>query len=363
MLDLFRDTPIINKGVVQIPQFVYVRGSYNREIAKVVEYYQNNVKWIANQHPLIRLMLSLNVSMKRDYQNYVDVISDATMRIAGPFRFTTATNHGALFTNGDFYNRNVVEVVIINDDEFDIQAAIDGWRELQPIRVLRHPFTDLSLGRCDGNYTWSDEQGIAVISVNICMLAFQYRRWCEEEAVSDISGNREAIHQFFSRYPITNMIYSHVDVCYFNRLTATYRNEPVAAYIKAHPFFVVDYSAKVDDVIQKQLAIEEGRQLTFDHMLISIAEISTRNLFEAMALPNVVLTRQVKWALIIARLPLIRFLVRFNQLSGNAKNTFYIAKLRIAIREIRNDHLLHGSLPEWLQDELELTLEEIVSYL
>jgi hypothetical protein len=362
MYDLFEDAPDTNRGEIVIPQFVYAKGSYGRELAKVTAYYRDNKRNVPNSHLLVRLLLSLNVSMQRDIQNFVDVATDVGMKISSGLRMTSSLNHGFVFTPGVFYGENAMEIIVADDTPFDVYQSETTWQDWQPVRVLRHPFTDLSMALPDGRYEPSQKKGLAVISINIPMLAAQWRYWLKEEKGIDKPRTeaQQTIHQFIAAYPIPNMVYSHTDICYFNRMVSMYLEEPVEGFVRTHPFNVIDATDKVDDAIAKYLVSLHNRHNTFDQILSSTPALCSDKLFDVMRLPEVAPTRQVKWALVIARLPLIRFLLKLNAFSDNEKNSWYLTKLRYDIREIRIDRVLASTLPVAVYDELERFIDEDV---
>lgn len=342
--DLFDASPVALQGRSIPPQFQYIHTGMLREIQKVVAYYRNHVTQVDNRHLVVRILLSLAVSMRRDPQNYADVVSDFTAQLCGMLHITGSLNYGRVFSPGVFYGPNCTEIIVSDDTEFDAVQAARDWQQLKPIRVVRHPFTDLNYARCDGRYQ-SKETGVAVIAINIPMLAIQYREWFIQEYKRDPKGIHHRTHQFVSMFPLTNMLESHLDLCLFNRMSALYRGDDVAPYQKAHPFYVIDYTPKVDDVLQKELTILQRRPLTFGQIVESVPAISVPTLLDVMRLPSVIPTRQVKWALLIARLPLIRFLVQLNYDADNPKNQAYLNRLKIQLHAARTDRVLEAVLP------------------
>lgn len=342
--DLFDASPVALQGRSIPPQFAYVHTGMLREIEKVAGYYHHHVTQVDNRHLLVRLLLSLAVSMRRSPQNYADVVSDFAGQVCAMLHITSSLGYGRVFTPGVFYNRMTTEIIISDETPFDADAATASWQSLRPIRVLRHPFTDLSYGRCDGQYPQM-EQGIAVIAINIPMLAIQYRAWMINEYRTNPKGIHHRTHQFVSMYPITNMLQSHTDIALFNRMSAMYRGTDVAPYRKSHPFYVIDYTDKLDDVMQKELTMLQRHPLTFAQIMESVPAISEPTLLDVMRSPYVIPTRQIKWALLLSRLPLIRFLVQLNYDADNPKNNAYLYRLKIQLHAARTDRLLETILP------------------
>lgn len=361
MYRLFQELPQIDKGKVILPEFIFVRGFYLRHLAIIREYYREHMRTARNEHPLVKLLLGMNVSFNRDIRNYIDTASDQLMRNSSQLRMTSSLNHGFTFSPCPFYGNGIRSILVVTDEEFDIQAAMRDWENIEPLRVLRHPFTDISMGLADGDYEQSSETGLAVIEINVAKLALQYRMW-SEQAKRGLTVTRNTA-QFVAMYPIVNMLNSHLDIAVFNRMVAIYKNQNVAAFRRAHPFFIPDYTSKIDAVLKRQIQLQVGLKKEFDHTMMAIPLITSDTLYEAMILPEVVPTRQIKWALIVARLPIIKFLVRLNSDTDNHRNTTYLGRIRMALREMRSDRVLYQGMPADVIKEIETSInEEIAAY-
>lgn len=364
MYDLFNELPHANRGVLSVPQYIYTHQGLLRELGRLTRYYQERYLLVPNQHILVKLLNGLNVSMKRDIQSYTDTAGDQAMNLSRVLRMTSSLNVGVVRPNGDFYGRNNPEVLIAEDSEFNIEDATINWRDLQPVKVLRHPYNDMSFALPQGNYLGSEGKGIIIISINVPMLALQYRMWVTEERHHDgvnESGTFESVQQFVRKYPIVNMIYSHMDIALFNRLKALYRGEPVSPYTKTHPFYQIDFSDRVNDVLSRFNQLIPQQKRLFDQYLLTLPSISKENMLEAMFLPKVVPTRQVRWAMILARMPLITFLMQLNAENDNPANAYYINQIRIALREIRQDRSLESIVPLDVMKEFQLSVDEQIN--
>jgi hypothetical protein len=361
MHTLFDSVPAATRGIVRVPEFLYVKGGMSRDMAKVMDYYHGNVFAVNSGHFLIRLIQSMNVSMNRDYQSYVDVAEDRGLDLAMSLRMTSSISVGQVFTPGVFYGKNIDEVIISVDTPFDVDDAVRRWRELEPIKVIRHPFDDINLKVPEGNYE-SDINGIAIITVNIPLLMLQYRRWFEVEKSINPDADR-TINQFVAMYPLPNMLPTHLDIAIFNRLSTIHRGEQPAKFERENKMYITDFTSKLDNVLEKQLQILRNKRFAFDQILLSVAMVNQDSLFQSMELPKVARTRQVNWALTLARLPLIKFLLKLNEESNNQDNKFYLNRIRVALRTIRNDRSLRGALPRRLLIEVESGIDsEIRTY-
>lgn len=363
MIELFDKRTDINYRQITLPQFVYLKGYLKKDLIKVESYYRNWVTSIKNEHLLVRLLLGLNVSFKRDIQNYVDVIGDNIGLFCNSLKITNSLGYGKVFTPGVFYGLNTTEIIVADETRFDVYEAYKHWRDLKPIRILRHPFTDLNMGLARGNEYESREYGIAVIAINVPMLALMYRAWCAYEA----QQNREAsygVRHFIAMFVIPSMVSSHLDISLFNRMVSLYFKEDVASFHKAHSFFTTDRTAEVDDYLKKEIAILKKRRMTFDELLNIVPCVTSPTLYDLMRLPEVIPTRQVKWGLMIAQLPLLRFLLDIDHETDSGKNSYYLARLRTWLRIVRTDRVLENVLPlDVLNDIDNMIYRDIEKYL
>jgi len=358
MIDLFSELPGIDRGIIRVPQFSFVKENLVQNIDRVVDYYHKQPLNVRNEHILVRLITSLNVSFRRDFENYLDVTSDNAMHVARVMGFTSSTFFGRVFTKGYFYGDGVPEILIM-DDSIPADLTEDSdWRTLQAVRVLRHPFTDFSLDLPDGTYNGSNEGGLAVIVINAPLLMAMYRGWERDEHYNAQGVPVRTVHQFVRMFVLTNMIYSHVDIALFNRINALYRGEPVAPFRTVHPISVFDQHSRMDDVLEDYLNLVRRRHETFDQLLLHMPVLCNNTMLEAMILPKVLQLRQVKWALILARLPLIRFLVKLNRDTNNPLNTAPINRIRYAVREIKNDRTIEGLISRDIHAEYKRGIAE-----
>lgn len=361
--DLFQSEPVTNQGRVILPEFLYLKGQITRQIARIEEYYRGYVTDVPNEHLVVRFLLSLNANPARDLRSYADRVADIGFVFSNTLGMTSSINYGRAFTPGVFYGKKTTEIIIAHTDEFDYTDVDQNWRTARPIVVHRHPFTDMGMGRCDGNYE-SREAGLAVISINLAMLAVQYRAWLRDEGVIHGTGVNRRIHQFVSMFPITNMLQSHVEIALMNRMIAYAMYDDVAAYRRVHPIGVHDFTDRVDSYIVKELQLLERKPLNFDQVVDSIPALEGRSLRQVLHLPNMASTRQVIWALILARLPILRLLLRLNALTDRHQNSWYIQRLSVWLRAFQSDKTLQGRLPlNILHDVDEMIHRDISTYL
>lgn len=359
MYEFFERSALRNRGAISAPFFSYIREGVTNELGKVVAYYRERSLASRNDHILVQLLRHLNISMQRDLYSYVGAAEDRMASVARTFRITSALNVGKVFVPGDFYGAGA-EILIADDTEFDIENAMLNWRELEPVKVHRHPFTDMSCALADGHYKGSKETGLSIISIHFAKLAIQYRGWYMEER-KGLDGITEPIGQFVWRYPIVNLVRSHMDIVLFNRLSYHHRGFQLAPYRRVHPFNIIDYSVRLDGVMDKLIDGVLDRQRTFEEYLLNLPSFRFENILPTFELPDVVPTRQVEWALVLARMPLIIFLLSVGGDRQHPANRHYINRIRETLWEIRNDRGLVNVIPTDLYNEFEMQKQTFIN--
>lgn len=359
MYEFFEASALRNRGAGSAPFFNYIREGVNRDISRVVEYFRERSFIVPNDHILVQLIRHLNVSMQRDLYSYAGAAEDRMASVARTFKITSSLNLGRIHEKGDFYGVGN-EVWIADDTDYDIEHAMANWQTLEPVKILRHPFTDLSCGIASGDYKGSDEKGIVIISIHFAKLAIQYRGWYLNERNTSLGGT-ESVAQFVRRYPITNTIYSHMDLVLFNRFYYRRRGFQLAPYRRIHPINVIDYSARCDFEMDKLIEQVLLRQRTFEEYLLNLPNWRFDNMLPTFVLPDVVPTRQIEWALILARMPLIIFLLSAGGDRQHPANRHYLNRIRLTLRELRNDRAMASILPPDVYSEFEQQVQTYIN--
>lgn len=363
MYDFFGEGALRNGGAISAPYFAYLREGITRDIDRTIEYYRERSLIVPNTHILVRLIKSMNVSFNRDWRNYVDTANDKMGSLARTLRMTSSVTTGMVHKPGYLYGIGP-EVYIADDSRIkDIDAAVANWRELEPVKILRHPFTDMNCASADGKYKGSDEKGLVIASVHFGLLAIQFRCWFEQERHTAANTN-EPVAEFLRRYPLNNLLRSHMDVCLFNRLYYTYQKFPIAPYKRVHPFNVIDYTGRLETVFKTLIDGVLDRPRSFEEYLLNLPSLRYESMLETFVLPDVLPTRQVEWALILARMPLITFLMGIAGDRQHANNRHYINRIKESLWDIRNDRSIGNIVPVEIYREFKLqTATYIIPYL
>lgn len=305
MYTLFNITEDDREHRLSIPKFKHVKSVLTRQTQDVIDYYRFHNRNIPSNHLLIRLIYSLNVSLERDLLSYVGAVQDKTGKLAKTYKLIHPTNQNVETWDGTFYNKNTAEYIIASEEDFNVTVAWDKWRSIVPVKVHSHPFNDMSIGIPNGEYPEHLRKGPAVISINIAMLALQFRAWVHH--VRNKKDYSLSIESFIYNYVIPNMIKRHTEICLINRTIATYHGEPLSGFTKVHPFHVSDYSDKVDEILVKRDSYLDRRKTSFNQIYLVFDTLYFSTWAKVLRLPDIAPTRHTRWIFLLSYLPYIHF--------------------------------------------------------
>lgn len=338
------NTYTATRGLIEFGRWRVLREQLQQSLQRAVDYYRTSRTWIDSKHPLVSLLNSVNVPLSLETRVYNDRVSDLALELGRMFKFTSPVSKGTMREPSMFYGVGVAEAVLVTVEDYDVNRMDQNWRTATPIRVLRHPRTDLGLALLNGQGDTA-ETGIAVISINLPMLATQYRCWKLTEGRLE-DGEYESIQTFLSNYPLTNMLASHYDLAFFNRMVCLFKGRTPAEPAGRTPFWQLDLSPKVDDILAKELVTLQNRRISFDDILTQIPCITAECLGDLFRIPAQGLyTRQVIWLYALFRLPLLAFLVQQNARNANPRNTYYLKEIRRFFIASSNDREIVSMLP------------------
>ena len=353
LLKDYRSLP--NRGELVLPEFRRIRDGLKANYARVLQYHFENPRAVPNNHLLIRLLMSLNIPINNEPEIYNDKVRDVALHVAKSLKMTTALYEGAAFSPGVFYGQHVTEVIWGTVDDYDTSMIQTRWRELTPIRVLYHPKTDLAFEVPDGKHP-SQEAGMAVIVVNIPMLASQYRMWRLEQMANNIESHRR-VAQFLMELPLPRMLASHADIALMNRLIGSFFDIELPTYKSHHAFHLIDWSNDIDAMNARLLKYMASKSYTFDDWVSQIPVAFTEDLHDHLLLPELDFMRPVQWAAVVARLALVTFLVQFNYKFGTGANQMYLNYLRRYILQMDVGRMLESGLSRERYEDVRTLIE------
>lgn len=305
MYTLFDIAPSDKRYGVNIPKFTYVKKVLQYETQKVYDYHHFYKHYVKPNHLLAKLLFNLNVSYDRDIYSFVSAVQDRTERLAKVYKLIHPTNQNAERHQGIFYNQSVNEYLIANDEPFNIAKAWELWENVVAVKIHAHHYSDVSLGIPNSKYPLDTGAGNAVISINVALLALQYRAW--RYHLKQKMEHREAIPIFLYNYVFVNMLKRHVEICVINRTINTIMNRPVSPFSRLHPLFVYDMTTKLDEVIALRAQVLTERKADFKQLFLMFDPVFFSSWAAVLKLPNMAPTRNTRWVYLLSYLPYLHF--------------------------------------------------------
>ena len=352
MYSLFKSKPIPSQGILKYPGWSYPRDGIKRNLGQLISFYRRNPMAVPSEHLLVRLVQSIPVPLRIPAERFYDHIDAAAMKMASAFNLVSPINKGEV-KDGVFYGPGVPEVIIADDSPIDPNVCTRNWKNLQPVRVLAHPRSDLRYNLPDGTRQ-STESRLSVIYIHVPMLCLQYRAFrIIEESITGQEESQLSVMQFIHMYVLPNMMPDHIDIAIFNRFDNYFRQIPNGHVGKESSLYLPNYDLAVDEAHAQILTYLEQAPRNFAGILQTIPTVTHDSAYEALQLPKVMSTRQTEWAMCVARLRAVSFLADFSRQYKNMTNG---VDLRTIVREagiLKNTGVLKTVLPKVVLNEVQ----------
>lgn len=312
---------LVNSGVQKFSFWENERAGLKRNIARIKDYYRYNPTIVPSQHFLVRLLQSIAVPHSINTERYYDNVSLIAPRLSSVLGMTSSINRGKLFKN-TFYKGSNEVLLSITERLIDVESANKRWKELAPVKVLMHPVSTVNLSLPDGRQDL-EETGMVVVSIDVPLLALQYRAFCIEQQYLN-NGAQLTIMQFIRMYVIPNMLESHLDYAIFNRIRKLHLKEPIPNFEQTHSIILIDYSNQIDGVLTRVISLLKNQVNSFSKILLTLPAITENDQSYLNEFPNTAVTRQVSWALVLTKIPVMGFLA---SISSTEKTNVNVGEL------------------------------------
>lgn len=359
MYTLFNIDLNVSSGIYKVPDWVYIRETLLKSLNTFTTYYRTNSTAVQSSHLLVKLLQNITVSQSLSLDKYYNSVDAITDNLAMAMGITNAISKGKIF-NSVFYGNHSNEIIISIDTPFNPEYATKHWQSISAVRVLRHSRTNLALNPLRGNDRYPNE--ISVISINIPLLAIQYRAFREHEKsnLTLVNDNMRSAMQFVAMYVLPNMLASHLDHAIVNRFNRLVLGLPLDDFNSNTPFFQTNYTGRVDNTLKELISRFNTNKVRFEVILKSLQTVSNDSAFELMKLPNVAATRQVNWALVVSRIRMLESLLTLDnraETSENQTNKNRIIRQAIFYRSDKS--MSYGLTPDIYLD-VQNTIDKLV---
>lgn len=363
MKSLFNMTSSVGSPVMYAANWNYVRTGLTQNIGKVIQFYRRNPMAVQSDHFLVRLLQSITIPLNMNLDRYYANVDALSLNLSMALKMTSSIYKGAVF-DGVFYGAGSPEILIAHDEGFDPIKAHRNWKNLTPVKVLTHPFSDLSMNIPNGKKK-SNETGISVIAIDIPLLAVMYRAWrlTELEATFGTGDSLQSPMQFIHMYVLPNMLFSHMDHVLNNRMFNLITYQDNAEMNNKHSFYLTDFSDKCNSVQKTMISQLLAAKRNFNGILKSLPAMSRDTMYEAMELPAMAATKQVLWGLVVSRMLILKLLIELSDDEFRTKNGSEVNYMLREFVRYKSDGTLRSTLPLRLYYDVQYDIDWIIARL
>lgn len=356
----FFNPPFIGRRTETIvPLYDYHVSRMNTELEKIKNFYRTNLFAVDNNHMLVKILTDFLSFMNYTPEGLYRYIKQDIYRFEQAYGLTSSFVNNGISKEGTFYNKHNLEVWLSVNYEIDVLKCYQNYKELKPIRVVQHDFTDLTMPIPNGKNP-VNKPGLVVITIDLALLALQFKAWYDKEKYVRETNTDTPLHNFIYRYPLTNMISTHTDVAIFNRfynLLKGIENQQPNTY---HSFLVYNHGPSVDLSHKQLIDIFKRRPSDYISYLQSIPSLEYGNFYRSVTFPDMAPTRQVKWALVLSKLKQIEVCLAIDDLNENY--TINLGIRQDILRELRilmNEKALIYNLPPGYVQRFEIIIAKL----
>lgn len=347
---LFNLEPRAQTGV-QIPAlWPYVKQGLRANVAQIVSYYRGNPQAVKSDHLLVKIIQSMDIPFSVGYDRYFELADASSLDLSMVLKLTSSVYKGKIW-DGVFYGPGSQEIIIAHNDSFNYDNVQKNWMHVQAVKVLRHAKSDLYLNLPDGERN-TNESGVAVIAINIPLLMCQYYWFRQSYWMEDHDLDTRPTTMFIHMYVLPNMLWSHLDQALFNRIQKLSQHKELGHSMKRHPFAQVNYDAKVDQCYSAVLQNLKRLEKNFTGILQNVPAVYRENMEQVMHVPDMAPTRQVIWALAIARFPALDFVLSQAHRTPQTKNQSEVDRVNRTFLLWKNMRVFEGVMPPDMQADV-----------
>lgn len=238
---IFVFNKLMNDNVKELllGQLHLFRNNAEENLLRTKIHYRRSIYAVPSDHILVQVLQHLTLTEESDEALYYRINSQGK-KLAGALHLNNETFLTGPLLKPWFFKPGVKSFIFTT--ELDQLPKIDYskvWTDLQPIRAISHPSTDLNFNVLDGNEK-EILSGNAFFYLDIGLLAIQYRYW-----LKSVSGYiaRPSLMQFVFQYPLVNLLESQFDVAFFNRVNAISKDLPIQRTLTRNGLAIKDLSA------------------------------------------------------------------------------------------------------------------------
>lgn len=334
MISLFTKYNHIEMPTIKDSKLRYIRNRFNIEIKKVKEYYRLRNGKLSNNNILVRLLKTVAPDYNRDIFTYSRLLDATVEHYTKTFDIVSNISKGKVH-DSILFGDNSKEVFIYKENIIDLLEVEDNWRDLVPIKVIRHDMTNTALVMPSKDIDFILPT-LIIYQIDIRMLAIQYKYWSLNRLRNDFST--DPAHFLYS-FVLPNMIDGILDIAIMNRMININDELFMSENINRHPFNIIDINNHIDSMLRNILKHVKYENKHYSNILKNIHIIKCDNMHEYL-LNSDTGNKQSKWAYILTYTKYMLFLLEISNKKTFARNKDILNELRILFKIIKRERIM-----------------------
>lgn len=361
MLDIF-----LNKysptayPLKQWSKWDYIKRVMLRELERVTYYYHSRSRFTNNEHILSKLIRILRADIHTDSFDYFKVVNTSSEYISRRFGFVSNISKGVVLNNV-FYKDEKVIINYVTSDLNNINNLKYNYNNLSPIRVIYSNDCTIDFYQFDNSKT-NNFQTLTIVEVDVDLMLVMYRFWALDRLKNEDSINP---NYFVPQVVLSNMVKTYIDVAIFNRfMNLFYGSKMNDSIITNHPFHIINLNKQIDTVLIDVVDKVKNTNITIEQLLLTVPTIINENMVKALFINRPFYNKQSEWAIWVARLKYICFILDILGDSSISRNTTMLNNLPAMIRMLKNRSTdIITQLPTNIYNEVKTYIDKIENVL
>lgn len=356
MFELFNQRTHGSSSLHVSPRHEYVTSRFDEAWVRLAHYFRKAVYTVESDNLLCQVIHHANVVYTGDDEQYYYAVASRVEKIASALRLNTSVHKSGPLVKNHFYGSDVKEYVIAVTRGYP--SGLDAskyWQHFQPLQVISHPYSDLTMNPRNGAET-AGVKGTAVLTLDVPLLLLQYTRW--RYWMEKYADRQPEIAQFVFQYPVVNLIPSDTDVSYFNRLRNAMMGRPNIPQRKRYGLGLND----VTNFVEKEQSVFLVEAVKNNASILDLALgtplVFSETLWDFLQLPDTIFTNRNSGLWLLGYLPYLGYLAQLSAQAKSNDNTATTAYLLKQFRYFKNA----GFLTSYPGLETEIN-EEVINYL
>lgn len=338
MYQILNPTGRFDRSPFQYARMTYLKSKVNENMTRYIEARRAAPGRVDSSHLLAKILMSLNSRFEGDLVRYIASVENEVKSLCSSLGIASSFSKTGIFTEGVFYPGCAEIIIYSRNDRWNTMDLWRDWRSVSPVEVINHPITDMTIFELGAkNEARINGTGLAVINIDIPLLAAQWKMW-------QASHPGLMIEQYLSTVPLVMMTRSHLNAVIFNKLLVKLGIRGKIGVKTNSTFMQTPTDSHADDIVDEIYDKVSKKELSGNTILDSIPVIYGDTYLKSVGLPSMSPTNQILWALITQKMEATALVLSFGELAGYDRMVHDLTMIKRTLIEINSDKLLTNGL-------------------